>query len=434
MSALPIQFVAFVLTSLGLIGCAAPESLRADLVVSNARVIDGTGSVRERTHIVIDDGRIARLSEAPLPPAGTVHVDARGMTVIPGLIDLHQHLFTHLELGSDAALAAYIDADLPEYLAEYLAHGITTIKSTGDFGEAILSVRDRLARGTLVGPRLHVVGPVFTAPGGHPASTVCASDLWCRERLAVEVAEAGEAAAAVQAWAARGVDAIKLVYDGFDGNLNLPKLDRSVMEAIIEAARREGLRVTAHTSALEDARAVVQSGASGLEHGVTDRPVDSAFVDLLRARNVYYVPTLAALNIATRPPETSAETGRANFTRLIEAGVRVATGSDFGPPGLATLVELNQMVECGATPMQALQTGTRDAAAHLGILGEVGTLEIGKLADLVLLDGNPLERFEAIQQVEMTIQNGRIVFDKRGSRREISHRKVEPADPAWKAE
>jgi len=415
MTALHIQLGAFVLASLGLIGCAGPESPEADLVVSNARVIDGAGSIKERIHIVIDDGRITRLSEAPSPPPGEVHVDASGKTVIPGLMDLHQHLFAHLELKSESDLTAYIEADLPAYLAQYLAYGVTTLKSTGDFGQAILSVRDRLARGALVGPRLYAVGPIFTAPRGHPSGTVCGGEPWCRERLTVELAQAGEAAAAVEAWATRGVDAIKLVYDGFDEDLDLPKLDPPVMEAIIEAARRNGLRVTAHTSTLEDARAVVRAGVNGLEHGVTDRPIDSALVDLLKIRDVFYVPTLAALTAAARPSDAGSAIGRANFTRLIEAGVRVATGSDFTPPGLATLVELNLMVQCGATPMQALQAGTRDAAEHLGILDEVGTLEEGKLADLVILDGNPLERFDAIQQVEMTIQGGRIVVDKRGS-------------------
>lgn len=389
------------------------QSVPADLVITDARIIDGTGDVKEHAHIVITDGHIVEISVADSAPNGKIHIDAFGKTIIPGLIDVHQHLFSHVIIESDSALAAYIDEELPAFLEAYLRHGVTTIKSVADFRNTILDVRERIARGELAGPRLYAVGPAFTAPGGHPASTVCADDRWCAQRIAVEVGQGQEdrALVAVQLWAKKGVDAIKLVYDDSDGTL--PKLSPSVMEAIAQAAHREGIPVTAHTLTLSDARDAVEAGVDGVEHGVVDQLVDEAFVDLLLTHGIYYIPTLTVANMQTRKSPELTKTAKANYSRLLASGVKIAAGSDFGPPGLATIAELFQMAQNGASHMQAIQAGTRNAAEHLGVLDSLGTIEPGKVADLIVLAENPLEDFEALERIDLVLQQGRIVVDNR---------------------
>jgi len=383
----------------------------ADLIITNIQLIDGTGNFMEHANIVIKGARIVKIVEDDSLPDAKTYIDGRGKTVIPGLIDLHQHLFAHLRLNSDSALATYIDNELQSYLNEYLKYGVTTIKSVGDYGIAILNVKKKLNEGKLNGPGLYAVGPIFTAPGGHPAGTICENNPWCRQRFAVELAKGEETKAAklVRQWANRGVDAIKIVYDDFKGTL--PKLNESVMKTIIKTSHAEGLRVTAHTTTLSDAIDAVNAGVDGLEHGVADQLVDSTFINLLLEKNIYYVPTLAAINMQTRMTPEFTKIANANFTKLLNSGVKMAAGSDFQPPGLSTLADLYQMILNGATSMQAIMAATQNAAEHLGVLDSLGTAEPGKLANLVILNGNPLKDFKVIELVELVIQRGKVIVN-----------------------
>ena len=163
-----------------------------DLVIFNARILDGTGGVIEHGSIVVSDGRIVSVSAGDPEVQGVLEIDAQGMTVMPGLIDTHRHLLTRSGATSDEELDDWIQDQLPSALQDFVAAGFTTVMSNGDFYPAILEVRHRLDGGQLKGPRLLVVGPIFTAPGGHPAGTICTSrdrgfvspesQSWCRSR------------------------------------------------------------------------------------------------------------------------------------------------------------------------------------------------------------------------------------------------------------
>ncbi|MCZ6486008.1 MAG: amidohydrolase family protein, partial [Acidobacteria bacterium] len=259
-----------------MLGCGAPPE-SADLVVTNARVIDGRGVVHDSAVIAITGKRIQSITSGQKQFNARETIDAQGKTVLPGLINTHVHL-RPAGLVDEETLTEYLRNDFLVDLQDYLEHGITTLKSAGDPAEIFIQVRERLARGEIRGPRLFLAGPPLTAVGGHPAATLFADNSWLRTRHVQELSSEAEARAAVRQLAEAGVDAIKFVYQGstdeskpylFRPGVLLRKMTPQMMEAIIDEGHQHQLPVTAHTNDLEDALAVLEAGCDGLEHGVT---------------------------------------------------------------------------------------------------------------------------------------------------------------------
>ena len=227
-----------------------------------------------------------------------------------------------------------------------------------------------------------------------------------------------------------GVDAIKFVYQGStDENkpylwrpgVPVRKITPPIMRAIIDESHQHQLRVTAHTQHLEDALEVLEAGCDGLEHGVMrTRLQDEKLATLLKGRKASYAPTLSlfqAGRTGSGQDSDQLETAMANLKQLADSGVRIVLGTDTlsrgTPPGSTTLKELELMVRAGLSPEQVIQAATRNAAEHLGRLDEFGTLEPGKLADLIMVDGDPLEDISVIHNIEVVIKGGQIVVDHR---------------------
>ena len=156
---------------------------RLDILITNARIFDGTGTILDSGSIAIADGRIALVSEIAVVTPARVQIDATGKTVMPGLIDTHRHLLLSLMLDESFAtspstekLDRWIEREIPQALRQYLESGITTVLSTADFFPSIVEIQRRVANGEMLGPRLLVAGAAFTAPDGHPAVTICRAD------------------------------------------------------------------------------------------------------------------------------------------------------------------------------------------------------------------------------------------------------------------
>ena len=416
-------WVAGVLFPALLLSCSPPPE-SVDLLITHARVIDGNGTVLEGATIAITGERIQTITnDEERFTAGTT-IDAAGKTVLPGLINTHIHIGSQGRFVDEQTLAEYLSNGFPRDMQDYLDHGVTSIKSTGDLTEPFLEVRESLARGEIQGPRLFLVGPVLSAPEGHPSVTVYPNNLWLREGSSRELSTEEEARAVVRQLSESGVDAIKFVYHGSsDENkpyflrpgLSIRKITPQVMKAIIEEGHAHQLPVTAHTADLEDAVAVIEAGVDGLEHGVTtERIVDERFGTLLLQQDTFYGPTLSGY--LNRSPEM-ADILLPNLKGLADQGVCMVLGTDGGPArggsGIDTLKELEWMVQAGMSPAQVIQAGTRHAAELLGQLDELGTLEAGKLADLIILDGDPLQDISVIHNIEVVIKGGNIVADHR---------------------
>ncbi|MFC1596842.1 amidohydrolase family protein, partial [Planctomycetota bacterium] len=256
--------------------------------------------------------------------------------------------------------------------------------------------------------------------GGHPSVTVCRGSPWFRSELSVEVDDEGEGRKTVRQLAEKRVDAIKVVYHGSTSNpagaVSFEKLSVDVMRAIIDESHQHGLKVTVHTWREQDAIVALESGADGLEHGVVDAPLgNDRLAQILLDRNAFYVPTLRVLTLGKNP--VPLETAQGNLKDLTHRGVRIAVGTDTlgdQPRGLNTILEMQLMAEAGMAPAQIIRAATHDAADHLGLLERLGTVEPGKIADLIIVDGDPLKDMSVLHKVEIVIQRGHIAYNRNG--------------------
>jgi len=402
---------------------ACDDTGPADLVIVNVRLPGADSGV---TTISIAGEHICAVG--PAQRENTPTIDARGLTVLPGLIDAHVHLFpmgSRAGIDNDAALERFVHSELPARLRSYLERGVTTLFSVGDAWPAVRDLRRRIATGEIPGPRLLLAGPILTAPGGYPAATICADSPWCRARLTVELRDAEHARRTVQELAADGVDAIKIVYD----DARAEKLDRQLIRVVVGEAHALGLPVVAHTTALHDALEVTQLGADVLAHLPSDGAVDATAAAQLRQRGIViittagvYAPIIGADGTQRTvfglrygsPFDRMHAQGLANARALLEYGVPLAFGSGtvmFTPPRSLD-VEIGALSKVPLTPAQILAAMTINAARALGREAEFGSIDVGKRADLVIANAAAGATLAAAEIV-VVIQNGRIVVDRR---------------------
>ena len=413
--------------SLGLVNCGGSGAqlepvqeptpgLRA---FTGARLIVGSGSVViDDGVLIVRDGRIASVGDRDtVEIPGDAHVeDVSGRTIIPGLINAHGHVNNVRGLQADPAF--YTEAHVEDQLGLYARYGVTTVFSLGGGGPAGVAVRDR--QGTdLEHARLSLSGPVITASTPE------------------------DAADRVNAVADMGVDIIKIRVDDNLGASS--KMEPDVYAAVIDTAHDRGLRVAAHLYYLADAKALLRAGVDLIAHSVRDVAVDAELVSLLTDNDVCYCPTLmrevSTFVYESRPEwfddpfflreadlavveelsspayqepirnsrtamvyKEGLERAKVNLKTLSDAGVGVAMGTDTGPAGrfqgFFEHAELELMVDSGLTPLQAIVTSTGEAARCLQVDDEVGTLEAGKWADMVILTANPLEDIRNTRTIE----------------------------------
>jgi imidazolonepropionase-like amidohydrolase/predicted enzyme related to lactoylglutathione lyase len=386
------------------------------LVIENAHVIVGNGIVKDSATVVIAADRIQNISTEKLELKAVKRIDAHGRTLMPGLIDTHVHFFG-LTAQGQAAYREQIKTLAPKYMNDFIRHGVTTVKSMADPLDLVLELRTMVNGGKILGPRILLVGPCFTAPGGHPAVTMGRDDPWMRSEIAIEVDDEDTARKEVRRLAEKGVDAIKAAVEAGQGigmPDAMPRLSANVLRAIIDEAHKHKLRAMVHTHREQDVIDAAEAGANGVEHGVWDSKLsDNRIADLLTKRNVNYTPTLW---ISSMDKESkSFETAKQNLKTLSDKGVRISLGTDtlcsMSSPGLNTILEMEFMAEAGLTPEKIISAGTRNAAEHLGLLDDLGTIESGKIADLIIVNGDPLKDISSLQQVQIVIKAGQVVYN-----------------------
>jgi imidazolonepropionase-like amidohydrolase len=414
--------------SLALIIGTSTDIYAQTTALRGARVIDGRGGAPiDDAVIVMRDGRIAAIgpSAATAVPPDAQVVDCAGKTVIPGLISNHSHI--GIFVGLKAAPENYNRDAILRQLKQLEAYGVTTVMALGLNAPLFYELRPELHAGRVPGADLFGADQGLGVHGGQPSTTaVPIGENRVSRPDTVEMARAS-----VREMAARKTDMVKIWLDGAGGLM--PKLKPDIYSAVIDEAHKSGLRVAAHIYDLDDAKAIVRAGVDVIAHGVRDKPVDSEFIDMMKARSVWYISTIVldytnfvfadqppwmrepfvqrALHPAIRAqfddPEyrertlaspataknrAAVATNKQNLKAVSDAGIGIGFGSDSGVglriPGMAEHLELALMVDAGLTPMQAIANATSNAAALLK-LDDRGVLAPGRLADLVVLDADP---------------------------------------------
>jgi imidazolonepropionase-like amidohydrolase len=389
-----------------------------DLVISNARILDGTGNVIERGSVVVRDGRIAAVgANASGAPANAVRIDAGGRTVMPGFIDAHRHI---------------IQGDPARWLAEqaaasmraYLEAGFTTVFSAIDAPEQILELRRRTESGEIVGPRILSAAlvplsrAVLGGGGVDPARTDPARSPDHPGPTAQGIPPE-ETIAAVRAAAERGHDAIKTV---MIITRNGP--EQATLKLIAEEAKRLGLLSVTHAVSVVDTVAAVEAGTHVLFHTPHIGQLDEATAKRIADAGIPMVSTLGVFvpyfDDANRPlfrdrgpfpfeTLSSAGQGPVNARLLHEAGITFAYGTDTSwTPRDSLELELRPL-HLVFSHADLIPIMTRNAAVAVGRGAELGTLEPGKLADIVILGSDPLTDENALLDVDVVIKGGRVV-------------------------
>ncbi|NBC64616.1 MAG: amidohydrolase family protein [Bacteroidetes bacterium] len=372
-------------------------------------------------------------------------INGEGKTVLPGLIDAHVHLTIPPNGRDSTAVARHLEKNVPGILREFLEHGITTVRSTGSYWPFGKNLRDRIAGGEFDGPRMITSGPVFTPEGGHPALTVCASvmeggnpkkvDPYCRSHLAREVKDTKQAREAVSELAEQGVDFIKLASDTVYG----PKLMQDeVIEAITDQANKEGLKAVGHVYEAHLMRQALKAGLDGFVHppfpgigaSIRDDKARELAAHLSKTNTPVTTTQSPWLFFTSQPLDTLLQNGRLkqedSYLKIFaEEGVPLVVGSDWCPcypnsnnnphpliqAGSITITEMQLLHWGGISRQEIIQAATSNAAKALEMSDEIGTLESGKLADLIIVNGNPLEDLSALEETEIVLQNGEVVAE-----------------------
>jgi imidazolonepropionase-like amidohydrolase len=388
------------------------EADYSSLAITNVSLFDGEKVLKNQT-VIVEGEDIQCVGPDCKTPAGAKIIEGQGRSLIPGLIDMHVHFYNPSEETADMSpQRQFLDyiKQRPEVRKNLMRAGVTTIRSVGDIAENILKLREQIQTREMVGPDVYSTGPLFTAPGGHPASTLYAGNEFLMENGTRQVDDRETAVTMVNQLADMGLNGIKAVYDDRDGQT--PKLKGDILQAIIEAAHQKNLWVSVHTGTNADVKEAVAWGADVIEHGASDE-LDSATISLLKEKETLYIPTLVSQEMNHDENFTQSIPFQ-NTTKLIEAGVAIGAGSDTYenmPFGKSLIRELELLVEAGLSPQKALTSATSLAALYLRQDNLIGKIETGKRADLILLEGNPWEDISVLKQRKTVIQAGVIRVD-----------------------
>jgi imidazolonepropionase-like amidohydrolase len=408
---------------------AAAAPAQETLLIRGARIFDGTGAPASVGDVLVRGERIAAVGPGLRAPRRSRVVDARGLTLLPGLHDLHTHLRAP---GFDAP------DDLPKAWAGYLVNGVTSVNEFSLSPEMFAPVREMTAPGGVAAPNLQLAARLGV-PGGHGTEYG-----WGRS-FTLEAATPRAASLAMGRALPYRPNVIKVFADGwrYGRSASLNSMNEPTLSSIVMVAHAAGIPVITHTVTLEGAKVAAAAGVDALGHGIGDELVDDALIASMKARHTAYVPTLVVYEPQEdraflpaewrrlRPPERAREEARLadpgepvserssvrwtimreNVRRLKAAGIRVGIGTDAGIGGVyhgsSTLREIRWLTKLGFTPAEALAAATSVSAGILRQGHDRGRIAAGQRADLVLTGGRPDERIVDLHDVRRVFVSGR---------------------------
>jgi imidazolonepropionase-like amidohydrolase len=416
-------------------------TINQKILFKNVSLIKGDGSAKVITDVFIEDGKIAETGSGLGKEDATV-VDLEGKTMMPAIISTHVHVGTLKDTTTNGS--NYTRENILNQLNKYAKYGILNVLSLGTDRPLLFQngLYDSLKNGLLEGARMLSAGYGFNVPQANVDSLATQGKVFRPTNPA-------QVPAAMDSLAALNIKIVKIWVDDF--NKSQPKMDPSVYHAIIEEAHKRNIRVSAHVYYLADARQLVADGVDVLAHSIRDSVVDDALLADMKARNVIYVPTLSLDKFAyayAEDPEwindeffkSSLEPGTyemitsanyknntknspayarnthafkiamTNVKKIFDAGIRVALGTDSGAfpirtQGFSEHLEMQLLTEAGLTPLQAVMVATKNGADALQ-LNDYGVIESGKVADLLILDGDPSVDIKNTRKIFSVYKNG----------------------------
>ena len=416
------------------------QSQTRTIVVRAARMFDGRGErVVSPGVVVITGGRIVAAGPNAAVPAGAEVIDLGDATLLPGFMDAHTHLsgeasddWKQDELDGLKKSAAEQALDASVYARLTLLAGFTTVRDLGS-GEFIdVGLRNAARGGKILGPRMLVAVRGISATGGHcdPTNGYRPDVFDRRSGIAAAVADGPDAVrAAVRLNIKDGADVIKVCATGgvlsLNDDVRSPQLTQGELDALVDEAHARGRKAAAHAHGAEGAKRAVRAGIDSVEHGSF---LDEEALDLMKQRGTFLVPTLMAGEGLREklekgsylPPQVEAKARAAlasrdqMFRRAVQKQVRIAFGTDAGVFAHGrNAEEFRHLVRLGMTPAAALRSATSVVAELLGVSDRLGTLEAGKLADLVAVPGDPLQDIRQTERVFFVMKEGAVVKNER---------------------
>jgi imidazolonepropionase-like amidohydrolase len=386
--------------------------------------------------ILVRGGTIERIDPVIPPPAGARVIDLRRYTVLPGLIDAHTHLLLEVEPYSPVTRATVLEGEAARsrrgavHARSYLEAGFTSIRDLGNAGQfGDVTLARAIAAGALPGPRMQVAGPGLSAAGGQIEGSDTDPDNVAAREYRI-LAGSADARAAVREAIARGAGVIKVYAD------QRPKpvaLSPEELHAVVEEAHARGLRVAAHATSDAPAARAVDAGVDSIEHGYE---LSDATLSLMREKGIAVVPTFTDLDTAVIGPRAQQRTNvpvppadklsavladyRGRLRRLFGSGVTVAAGSDmYWNVGLARGQAAKRVLfayeQANVERRLILQAATRNAAVLLGER-RAGVLEPGAFADIIAVEGDPLNSLSALENVRFVMKDGAVILIPRDDR------------------
>ena len=427
----------------GLAGCLLFGIAMADgLLIQNVTLIDGTGRAPiEKATVLVEDDRITRVARSVLPaPKGARVIDGTGKYLIPGLMDMHIHLMGGTKVEIDGLRSADIDRDAGiRALHSYIYAGVTSIYDAGNNPAFILPLRDDERSGKIASPRIFATGAIVTYPGSHGSS-----------EFSVNVDDWPEAIPLLDAYLETEPDVVKLTFEerGWGARETIPMFPLDLMQQVIEYLNSAGARTIVHTSSERRARQAAYAGIDNFAHPIIQGPVTPEFAALMGAKRLPMVTTLTIGENYSRLAENPefldtplyqavltaeeieelktvkrqeyqertwtwwmkimTEVAQENVRQVHEADGLLCAGSDQ-TRGTDLHRELELLADAGIDNLAIIRIATLNCARMLGREDDLGSIEAGKLADMVLLDADPVADIRNAQQIAEVIKGGRII-------------------------
>ncbi|MEK7724254.1 MAG: amidohydrolase family protein [Acidobacteriota bacterium] len=396
-------------------------------VIKAGKLIDTEkGVVLNNQMILIENNFIKAVGANIQIPTNATVIDLSNATVMPGFIDMHVHLMNDAGGGFDARNRSFVDSAVSSHIfaKRTLEAGFTTVRDLGSVGFVSLAMKNAINEGRFPGPRMAIANYYIGATGS-PADL--SRSPWMQSLMPPEMTGIADGVDAIRKrvryMVKNGADVIK--FGASSGVLSdeavvgVPKYSQEEMNALVEESRMLGVKVAAHSHGTEAIKMAIKAGVSSIEHGSL---IDDEGIRLMKERGTYLVADiyvtdyilseyakLGAPKLILEKEKVVGQKQRENFKKAFQAGVKIAFGTDAGvyPHGLNAR-QFSILTQWGMTPMQAIQAATKGSSDLLGWNDKIGSITVGKFADIVAVTANPLEKINVLENVEFVMKDGMV--------------------------